>query len=461
MDRETKAKIIIIYSAGLIFAVMLTVLLSVLLTPKRSYEEDPEPVVEVTQTEPQPEPVIEKETPAEDKPDIPGDKQPSSSVEHERALRDPLVKLKGNGEDEVTVMIYMNGSNLESFAGFATDDIREMLKADYNEKLHILIETIGTQYWQRYNISSDHTQRYAIEDFKLALKDDTLPQLNCSEAENLCDFIRWSSKNYPADRYILILWDHGGGAVDGFGYDEWSEYEESLTLDGIKWALDNAGVDFDFIGMDACIMSSIETCYALYDHCDYAILSEDFESAIGWSYRDWITQLSRDTSVPTEELAKTIIDDMVNANDNSIMGSSSTLALIDERYVPQVMDAWLEFAYANEADLLSNNYSREVNRSERAMPLKVDAMMQSYYITDMLALAGSIDSPYSKPLASRLDSAIVYYNCTLDDSGLTGLAVTLPYNDVVFYHDLGPVFAGIGIEKRYIEWLGRFQEQWD
>ncbi|MCR5119466.1 MAG: hypothetical protein K6B44_07600 [Lachnospiraceae bacterium] len=457
MDRETKAKIIIIYSACLIFAVMLTVLLSVLLTKKDNYYEEPVPEI-VTE---EPGPVVEKENVTEDKPNIPESRPESAPVNHERALREPLVNLRGNGEDEVTVMIYMNGSNLESYAGFATDDIREMLKADYSDKLHILIETIGTQYWQRYNISSEHTQRYAIEDFKLVLKDDTLPQLNCSEAENLCDFIRWSSTNYPADRYILIFWDHGGGAVDGFGYDEWSEYEESLTLDGIKWALDSAGVDFDFIGMDACIMSSIETCYALYDHCDYAILSEDFESAIGWSYRDWLTQLARDTSVPTEELARTIIDDMVNANDNSIMGSSSTLALIDERYVPQVMDAWLEFAYANEADLLSNNYSREVNRSERAMPAKVDAMMQTYYVTDMQALAGSIDSPYSKPLTSRLDSAIVYYNCTMDDSGLTGLSVTLPYNDVVFYHDLGPVFAGIGIEKRYIEWLGRFQEEWE
>ena len=174
MDRETKAKIIIIYSAGLIFAVMLTVILSVLLTPKRTYEEDEQQAVPVAVNET----LIEKEEPAEDKPEMPEEKAGSNPVSHERAIRDRLVNLKGNGEDEVTVMIYMNGSNLESYAGFATDDIREMLKADYNEKLHILIETIGTQYWQRYNISSEHTQRYAIEDFKLVLKDDTLPQLN-------------------------------------------------------------------------------------------------------------------------------------------------------------------------------------------------------------------------------------------------------------------------------------------
>ncbi len=441
----------IIYSALLIIAVMITVTLSVVLTKKK---DTPAVTPEVTAARPPVKENIDEKL-------IPDKAKTQTVQEHKRALRDPLVNLKGNGEDTVTVMVYMNGSNLESYSGFATDDIREMLKAETNEKLNIIIETIGTQYWQRYNISAEHTQRYSIEDFRLVLKDDSLPQLSCSEPENLCDFIRWSSEKYPADRYFLVLWDHGGGAVDGFGFDEWSDYEESLTIDGIKWALDEAGINFDFIGMDACIMSSIEVCYALYDHCDYCVLSEDFESAIGWSYRDWITMLARNTSVPTEELAKVIIDDMVNANDNSVMGSSSTLALIDQRYVPQVLDDWQEFAYANEADLLANNYSREVNRSERAMPQKVDAMMQSYYVTDMLALAGSIDSEYSKPLAASLYSAIKYYNCTKDDSGLTGLSVTLPYNDVVFYHDLGPVFAGIGIEKRYIEWLGRFQEEWE
>ncbi|MBO4374670.1 MAG: hypothetical protein J5829_06155, partial [Lachnospiraceae bacterium] len=35
----------------------------------------------------------------------------------------------------------------------------------------------------------------------------------------------------------------------------------------------------------------------------------------------------------------------------------------------------------------------------------------------------------------------------------------LPYGDNDFYASLGQVFAGIGIDKRYIQWLGNFQTE--
>ncbi len=33
----------------------------------------------------------------------------------------------------------------------------------------------------------------------------------------LAGYIRWCAENYPASRYELILWDHGGGSVSGYG----------------------------------------------------------------------------------------------------------------------------------------------------------------------------------------------------------------------------------------------------
>ena len=373
-----------------------------------------------------------------------------------RLVRDKLVTPVGDGKDVVTIMIYLNGSNLESWNGFATSDISEMLEADGSDKVNILIETVGTMQWQDYDIASDHSQRYLLKNKEFTLVDDSLPQVDLTKPEGLSDFISWGAENYPADRYFLILWDHGGGSVDGFGYDEWQDTEDSLTIDELRQALKQSGLVFDFIGMDACIMASIETCYALYDYCDYCILSEDFESALGWSYTGWLTALAGNTSMDTEDLAKIIVDDMVLANeDDCYYGGSSTLALIDERYVPQAFEAWETFAFANEEALLTVNYSREVERSGRAA--KVSYELAQYFITDMLALAVSVPSPQTKILVSRLASCVAYYNCSFDNTGLTGLAVTLPYNNNEFYHSLGRVFAGAGINKRYITWLGNFQ----
>ncbi len=380
--------------------------------------------------------------------------QARSDAERSRVVRDRLVD--PSECEDVTIYIYMNGSDLESWYGFGSEDIQEILDAQSNPHLHILLQTMGTLQWQRFGIASDHSQRFEILDGKLVLADDTLPQLDCTRPETLRDFLAWGSKLYPADRNILILWDHGGGSVDGFGYDEWQGMNDSLTMDELQDALRESGMTFDFIGMDACIMSSIEVCYALYDFCDYCILSEDFESALGWSYGGWISRLASDLTIDTPELAKTLIDDMVLYNQQDYFGASSTLALIDERYIPSALEAWMEFAYENEEKLLKVNYSREVARSGRAHP-RVSSVLAQYYITDILALAVSIPSTHTKPLVSRLASCVAYYNCSLDNTGLTGLSVTLPYGDNDFYNSLEEVFARIGINKRYIEWLGSFQ----
>ena len=399
---------------------------------------------------------------SEDNPAGPDQENRIAAIQN-RLVRQPLVTPRGNGEDTVTVMVYMNGSNLETDYGFATQDIKEMLKAPYSEQVNIVIETLGTKKWQNYGIMNDHTQRFILDENDVLLVDDTLDQEDCTDPDTLTDFITWSAKNYPADRYFLILWDHGGGAVDGFGWDQYRRYDASLTIDELQQSLKESGVVFDFIGMDACIMSSIETCYAVCDYCDYCILSEDFESALGWSYEGWLTALAENTSIDTVSLGTILVDDMVAANkSNRMEGDSSTLALIDERYIPSAFDSWMTFAYANEAALLTTNFSREVARTGRALPpCRVSSDLQEYYITDMLALAVSIDSRETKGLVSRLAAAVAYYNCTDDNMGLTGLAVTLPYGDNSFYSSMERVYANVGIDKRYVEWLSKFLENAD
>lgn len=384
---------------------------------------------------------------------------------YEKLYRDPLVTLKGNGQDQVTVMIYMNGSNLESDYGCATTDIKEMLSADLNDKVSVVIQTMGTRKWQDYDIASDHAQRYLIEDESLVLVDDSLDQEDCTDPRILSDFIIWSEKNYPADRYILILWNHGGGSVEGFGYNQWGRYSDSLTLDEMQSALEDGGVTFDFIGMDSCIMSSIEICYSLYDYCDYMILSEDFESSLGWNYKGWLSALANNTSIDTVSLGKIIIDDMVEANEkNHHEGMASTLALIDQKYIPTLFEEWKNFAYANTEELLACNYSREVIRSGRPLSIrrkhnpfiKVDSELQEYYVTDMLAVVASINSAYSKTMTIHLNNAIAYYNYTDSNAGLTGLSVTLPYGDRSFYRDQKKIYTLCGIDSEYIEWLEQF-----
>ncbi|MDO4182628.1 MAG: clostripain-related cysteine peptidase [Coriobacteriia bacterium] len=420
-------------------------------------------------------------------------------------VRDPQTTISSTGDATVTVLVYMNGSNLETEAGEATDDIAEMISAGTSDKVNVLIQTMGTKQWQKYNISSSHTQRYKVENGGLTLVDNTLDQMPCTEANTLSSFIEWGAKNYPADRYELIFWNHGGGPVYGFGYDETGDTEDALTIDEMQAALSKGGVYFDFIGMDCCIMSSIETCMALYDFCDYTILSEDFESGLGWQYSSWLRKLMEDTTISTKDLGTLIVDDMVNANKNDrVSGDEAILALIDESMMKVLFTTWTEFAYANQDTLLGTNYSTTVSRvagGRESMLLHhkglfsdwldaslslfdsnwysdsmqsygtgnsmgwdysdffggiADASMGDYYVTDIMATAQNINSAESQALSAAVANAIVYTNSTSGDSELTGLSVTLPYGDSEFYAQLKTVFGNCGIDADYIAWLGGF-----
>lgn len=381
-------------------------------------------------------------------------------------VRPKQVQLKGDGTDTVTVLVYMNGSNLESDDGQATTDLAEMVKAGDSDQVNVLVQTMGTSKWKRYGIASNRSQIYEVGGDGLTLVKDDLGQLDATAASSLSSFVSWGAANYPADRYILIFWDHGAGPVYGFGYDEFQDADATLTLDEMQTALKEAGVFFDFIGMDCCIMSALETCCALYDYCDYTILSEDFESGLGWYYSDWLKALYRNSSIPTTTLGKMICDSMVMANQDD-GEESAILALIDESVMKVLFTAWIDFAYANQDALKDTNFSREVVNTGRGNPRffsdwfesSDDAYsMEDYYITDIMTVASTIESEESEALASALSAALVYVAAGDNDAGMTGLAVTIPYGDSDFYEELVRIFTNCGFDQTYIAWLGNFAD---
>lgn len=350
----------------------------------------------------------------------------------------------------------MNGSDLESENGSATKDLDEMTAAYYDDNVNVIVETIGTRQWSgKYGIASDHAQRYKVGHEELTLVDDSLGQLRVADPDNLLDFIQWGAANYPADRYMLVLWDHGGGPIYGYGNDENATSDEYSSMDvwEIYDAVSNCGVHFDFIGFDACIMSSIEIAYMMRGFTDYMLLSEDFESSLGWYYSGWITALSGNSDMDMAELGCIIVDDMARDNaDNWLYGGSGTLALIDESQMDSLFNAWTAFAYANTDTLLETNFSTEYESKDRS----TISDLQGYSITDMMALADNIDTDESAALSTAYDNAVVYYNHTDDVEGLTGMAVTLPYDNNDSYISLAYTLQHTGTDESYIEWLGQF-----
>ena len=373
----------------------------------------------------------------------------------------------GSDAHSATVMVFMNGSDLETEAGEATTDISEMIASGVGENVNVIIQTMGTKKWHRYGISSKTAQTYRIENGKLVLVRDNLGQLSCTSSDTLSDFIGFCKTNYPADRYIFQFWDHGGGPIYGFGYDEWRDEENGLNIAEMADAsAQHKDIHFDIIGMDCCIMASVETCLALAPYCKYALLSEDFESGLGWSYTEWMRKLEEEPGTSTPLLGKYIIDSTINENETDIYGDSSCFTLFNESAVSALFSAWMDYAYKNESSLLNTNYSKS-HRAKRIGSRSLfddwfydgsNVTISNYYITDMLALVEGVDSESNeaKSLMSALKACIAYYGHTSDKNELTGMAVSLPYGDLDFYNSMAAVFKSLKINQEYIEWLRGF-----
>ena len=373
----------------------------------------------------------------------------------------------GSEARSATIMVYVNGSDLESKYGEASGDIGEMIASGIGNNVNVIIQTMGTRKWQEYGISAKTSQTFQVKNGRLNILRDDLGQLDCTSADTLSEFIGFCKKNYPADRYIMLFWDHGGGPVYGFGYDEWQNEDASLTIAEMAQAFSNhQDIHFDMIGMDCCIMASVETCYVLAPFCKYALLSEDFESGLGWSYTNWMRALEENPGLSTTLLGKYIVDDVIKDNETDYNGDSACLSLFNVATANSLFEAWKAYAYKNEAALLKKNYSKEHRAKKRSSrgffdfwnDDDSDVTLADYYISDILAMVENIDndSEEAKNLVSTLKAAVAYYGHTSDKNELTGMAVSLPYGDSYFYEQLRSVYRDIGLDQEYINWLGGF-----
>jgi hypothetical protein len=222
-----------------------------------------------------------------------------------------------------------------------------------------------------------------------------LGEVNMADANTLVDFVTWTMQNYPADKYALILSDHGMGWPGGWSDNTSrgsgdsslplaSALGDQIYLHELDQALEEirsqTGLDkFELIGMDACLMGHLEVLTALAPHGRYAITSQETEPALGWAYAAFLNELTANPGMSGAELGQLIVntyiredqrivDDVERANLvgrgsmlNSLFGAASipssaqvsnqlsqniTLAVIDLSVLPELLESFNDLTYA-------------------------------------------------------------------------------------------------------------------
>ena len=368
------------------------------------------------------------------------------------AARDKFYTPAGNGEDTVTIMIYMCGTDLESKYGMATKDLQEMLNATISEKINLIVETGGCKTWHNKVMSSTRNQIYKVENDGLRLLEDNAGSAAMTDPQNLTDFIKYCTRNYPADRNMLIFWDHGGGSITGYGYDEKNPSASSMTLSKIASALNAAKCKFDVIGFDACLMATLETGLVCQDYADYLLASEETEPGTGWYYTNWLTELSKNTSIPTVKLSKTVIDDFIASSRSSSPRSTVTLSIVDLAELgATVPGAFRSFSASTNKLLQSGDYKQV---SDARAGVRQFAQSSKINQVDLIDLAQRIGSKESNALADVLKSCVKYNRSSI--SRCNGISIFFPYESTNSVKSAVASYEAIGLDDEYTKCIKSF-----
>lgn len=225
-----------------------------------------------------------------------------------------------------TVMVFLNADNNLERAGLK--DINEMEMIGSNDAVNVVVQIDRCSGYDSSNGDWTGTRRYYItkdnDKFKInskLLKD--LGEVNMGNPEALYDFVKFSIKNYPADHYALIIWNHGAGwkkrnkdqitVIKGVSYDDTDR--DHLTMLEVKNVIESIknkllGKKIDVLDYDACLMGMIEVAYQIKDNVKYLVASEQTEPGDGDDYIEMLKGLKASTT-PKEfaiHIAKTFID---------------------------------------------------------------------------------------------------------------------------------------------------------
>ena len=249
-------------------------------------------------------------------------------------------------EDGWTVYVYMCGSDLESDGGYATANLEALKSVPLPKDVKFVIQTGGAKKWQSKDIPAKELGRY-IYDNSGFHEVERLNDASMGDEDTLEDFLRFGKEKFPADKRMLLFWDHGGGSLGGFCLDE--KYGTILGLNDLRRALENVETanptspPFDLVLFDTCLMANIETANTLYGFSRYLVASEEVMPSTGTDYAGWVGALVNNPAMDGRELGMAICETYIPYCKQHDLDEMAMLSLVDLGKLPALNAAYENF----------------------------------------------------------------------------------------------------------------------
>lgn len=270
-------------------------------------------------------------------------------------------------------LTYMQADNNFSSGNndFTSGAMNAMKEISSNDGLNILI--------QRDRAGTVGTDRYKILSGQATDVGSLANEMGQDPVQELVDAMTWVQTKFPADNYVLMLWDHGNGVLDGWGnrvrgmrrpsrgilYD----YTQGTFVDnvGLKAACANIKTiinkNIAVLGMDACEMAMIEVAYQIKDSVDYWVASQQLSwswmsDGPAWAFGDGLLSIANNAEIASADVATALVDScetfysavpssiVEEALDNRPLNTVYTMSAIDLSKVCDAVNAFQALAIA-------------------------------------------------------------------------------------------------------------------
>lgn len=272
-----------------------------------------------------------------------------------------------------TFMVFINAAN--DLQQFGPLNVNQMEKVGSSADLNIVVQwkqanctTCGNPAWvgtRRYYITRDQN----TSTIGSQLVQEMGPNVDMGDWRELNAFIRWTQQRYPADRYALVIWDHGAGwrstraagrAVRSVSIDD-STGNEIQTWE-LPQAL-NTSPKMDLLIFDASLMQMTEVAYEVRDMAKLMVGSEESPPGEGYVYDAFLKDLAASPTMTPEQFATQIVNRTVESYGPFSNITQSAVDLSRMQTVAERLDAFaksLQFYGAeNAAALISARQNAE------------------------------------------------------------------------------------------------------
>ncbi len=257
------------------------------------------------------------------------------------------------------------------------------------------------------------------------------PEANMGDVQTYKDFFDWVVQNFPAQKYVVSYWSHGGGSymkqqIDrAIGYDYYPDDELDTEEMGqiFDYLKSITGKDTDVFSVCACLTQMIENVYALKDSVKYFVAGE---SVVGCG-TDLLDTLYNHPELTSEELASTTVLEHVNITwQNDVVFSSVDVSKTDEfvQKIDTLAVSLMNYISAGISNVtaIKNVASNTQNMSYLSTPYYKAAYLDIYDFCDnLLSLSNSNISSISLDIKDFIDNQLLTEFALLNnDEGLYG-----------------------------------------